>query len=113
MSECGNCGHWQASRDMPTVGRCALTGEYTGIGASCALHEGAGRVKAEKSAKSENSAKPFDIPAAADRVMRAYADGLISCVSITRAHAILKCQYRQAAEVVQYLVDKGAIKRNG
>ena len=94
---------------MPTVGRCNLTGEYTGIGASCALHDPAGSVKAEKSVP----ANPFDVPTAAGRVMRAYADGLISCVSITRAHAILKCQYRQAAEVVQYLVDKGVIKRNG
>ncbi len=102
MSECSNCGRWRQLADYPTMGDCLASGGSTTAGYVCNKHEPA----AVAVAKAQRRPREIDIAAAADK---AIAAGLPR-IDIISVQALIKCQYRQAAEIVELLKTQGRIK---
>ena len=104
MSEqtCDSCGRWQRMTGL-NVGNCPLHGT-TAAGYTCDDWVSIGAPSIHKT-----GGKSFDVQSASDKVLSAYAAGNIPRISIVSVQGVLRCQYRQAAEVVEYLKSIGAI----
>jgi hypothetical protein len=102
MSECSNCARWRRLADYPTMGDCLANGGNTAAGYVCNHHEPA----AVAPVKAERKPRQIDIAAAADRVM----DAGLPRIDIISVQALIKCQYRQAAEIIELLKEQGRIR---
>lgn len=104
MSACDNCQYWRRIKDFQ-MGDCKLGGVTTSAGNVCPKHTPAGVAQARERVDQEVAA--FDVVKAADKVMKA---GLPR-IDIMSVQAALRCQYRQAAEVVRFLADSGRVRK--
>lgn len=108
---CRTCQHWKPIDDYPNGGNCRKTQGFTTAGNWCQGWEAQGararstipRGDADDGSLTA-SLKEFDIAKAADRVI-AYGGP----VNIVNAQKILRCQYRQAAAVIELLKTQGRI----
>lgn len=101
MSECSNCANWTRIGNFQ-IGDCRATNASTAGGYVCPRHTPAGvAVVRERVAAAE-----FDVAKAAEKVMKANPRH----VDIVSVQAALRCQYRQAAEVVGWLVKNGKVR---
>lgn len=101
MSECSNCGRWRIDKVFVTTGLCLWSDEYTSSHYVCNHHEPA----AVTVPKAQRQPRQIDIAAAADRVM----DAGLPRIDIISVQALIKCQYRQAAEIIELLKEQGRI----
>lgn len=95
---CKACAHWRQISDT-VAGQCHMGKGITSVKYSCEKYKPRW-AKAERKA-----AKPFDVEAAANRLMARKP----ATVSIQSVHDALRCTYEQAAEVVQLLLERGDI----
>lgn len=102
MSECSNCGRWRIDKVFVTTGLCQWGDEYTSAHYVCNHHEPA----TVAPVKAERQPRQIDIAAAADRVM----DAGLPRIDIVSVQALIKCQYRQAAAVIELLKSQGRIR---
>ncbi len=99
MPECKTCGNWDGLNGF-NAGNCELTGIMTSGGYRCLKHSPV------RVAKPEKEAPAFDVSRAADKVMAAHP----ARIDIVSVQAALRCQYRQAAQVIELLKQSGRIK---
>jgi hypothetical protein len=106
--------------DYPTMGTCKRSGGCTSAGVWCHAHQPKAvkpqaeprtptipRRQADIEAAITQAMKEFDAAKAADRVMKS---GIT--IDIITVQGLLRCQYRQAAAVIELLKSQGRIKMN-